>query len=598
MTLKVCYNSQIHRISKLPSDYKSLTQTITYLFENQLPLKWTLQYVDSDGDYVMLSDEHDFTNLLEDELATSTKSIKVFVIPLEKDMQNLTLSQIKPEISTSSVITHNDNCTSELPQKELTSEDCELLVKEEPKVEENTTYCQVDVKEEEQPLLGEEDAPVDDSKELHVQDDPSSCTKEVKSPKCKLGQRKAKKLIKKLTRQSLSPEKRERLEEKLRRLEEKLAPEQKEKIVKKKEKALKSYNEKQAKRKSALKDTVTDIIYENLSTIASLTKDLIQDSKVEKQQTESENKQQELRKESKTVHARVECDGCGEGPIVGIRYKCSVCPDFDYCERCEARIDHPHPFIKLKTPDQAPCVYGPGSLFGRFPHHASSHPRRPSPSHFEGCHGFQNRKPEDREAMKCFREKLREFKKSDSFKNVISSLFSGNQANEQQKEKAQGDVNQLYSTLPQKAQENISTHYRNLPEDLKANINKFLGGLPEKVLNSHQNQNQSQAHNQAEEVKIEEEPVPKSVQPEADTQAQIYEPVIQEVQEIAQDKAEVQEKDAKDEEVQKEYAPEVREKAERLRDIFEEADMSHLLEFVSQAPELALEELVENYLSL
>jgi len=39
---------------------------------------------------------------------------------------------------------------------------------------------------------------------------------------------------------------------------------------------------------------------------------------------------------------------------VGIRYKCSVCPDYDLCETCEATSDHPHPFLKIKTLKQTP----------------------------------------------------------------------------------------------------------------------------------------------------------------------------------------------------------------------------------------------------
>lgn len=54
------------------------------------------------------------------------------------------------------------------------------------------------------------------------------------------------------------------------------------------------------------------------------------------------------------IHNRVNCDGCGQKGIIGIRYKCAVCPDFDFCQRCEALIDHPHPFLKIKNLKQTP----------------------------------------------------------------------------------------------------------------------------------------------------------------------------------------------------------------------------------------------------
>jgi len=54
------------------------------------------------------------------------------------------------------------------------------------------------------------------------------------------------------------------------------------------------------------------------------------------------------------IHRNVECDGCGICPILGVRYKCSVCKDFDYCEACEASKDHPHAFLKIKRAGTAP----------------------------------------------------------------------------------------------------------------------------------------------------------------------------------------------------------------------------------------------------
>lgn len=46
----------------------------------------------------------------------------------------------------------------------------------------------------------------------------------------------------------------------------------------------------------------------------------------------------------------VTCDNCGICPIKGLRYKCAVCDNFDFCENCEQTTKHLHPFIKLKSP--------------------------------------------------------------------------------------------------------------------------------------------------------------------------------------------------------------------------------------------------------
>lgn len=40
------------------------------------------------------------------------------------------------------------------------------------------------------------------------------------------------------------------------------------------------------------------------------------------------------------VHHGVTCDRCQRVPIVGVRYHCANCPDFDLCEDCEATDCH------------------------------------------------------------------------------------------------------------------------------------------------------------------------------------------------------------------------------------------------------------------
>jgi len=52
------------------------------------------------------------------------------------------------------------------------------------------------------------------------------------------------------------------------------------------------------------------------------------------------------------IHNGVKCDGCGVYPIRGIRYKCSVCVNFDLCSECESLQKHydGHPLVKINQP--------------------------------------------------------------------------------------------------------------------------------------------------------------------------------------------------------------------------------------------------------
>mmetsp|Transcript_8891 Transcript_8891/g.13329 ORF Transcript_8891/g.13329 Transcript_8891/m.13329 type:complete len:708 (+) Transcript_8891:158-2281(+) len=53
-------------------------------------------------------------------------------------------------------------------------------------------------------------------------------------------------------------------------------------------------------------------------------------------------------------HRHVRCNGCGAKPIVGIRYMCTVRPDYDLCETCEAKdTPHEYPMMKVYYPEQA-----------------------------------------------------------------------------------------------------------------------------------------------------------------------------------------------------------------------------------------------------
>ena len=62
---------------------------------------------------------------------------------------------------------------------------------------------------------------------------------------------------------------------------------------------------------------------------------------------------------NKIVHFGVKCDGCGSFPIIGCRFKCAVCNNFDYCEQCEKKFSekHNHPFLKIYEPKMNPLYF-------------------------------------------------------------------------------------------------------------------------------------------------------------------------------------------------------------------------------------------------
>lgn len=60
----------------------------------------------------------------------------------------------------------------------------------------------------------------------------------------------------------------------------------------------------------------------------------------------------EEEEEKITTHESIKCDSCYAEPIEGIRYKCSICCDYDICQKCEESTHHEHALIKIKHSNQ------------------------------------------------------------------------------------------------------------------------------------------------------------------------------------------------------------------------------------------------------
>jgi len=53
------------------------------------------------------------------------------------------------------------------------------------------------------------------------------------------------------------------------------------------------------------------------------------------------------------IYHNVICYSCkDEYGIIGIRYQCILCDNFNICEACEAKVDHPHSLLQVKKADK------------------------------------------------------------------------------------------------------------------------------------------------------------------------------------------------------------------------------------------------------
>jgi len=54
----------------------------------------------------------------------------------------------------------------------------------------------------------------------------------------------------------------------------------------------------------------------------------------------------EVNTEMKKIHFNVSCDGCQQAPLIGERFKCETCENFDFCSKChkEGKHDKNHKF--------------------------------------------------------------------------------------------------------------------------------------------------------------------------------------------------------------------------------------------------------------
>ena len=71
-----------------------------------------------------------------------------------------------------------------------------------------------------------------------------------------------------------------------------------------------------------------------------------------------ENENEKIKNLTK-IHEGIECNLCGCKNIIGIRYLCGICKNYNLCEECEKLIgkEHNHPLLKIRNPQSAPLSF-------------------------------------------------------------------------------------------------------------------------------------------------------------------------------------------------------------------------------------------------
>jgi len=320
---------------------------VSQAFKSILPGKWALQYEDTDGDRIMLTSDEDYRAMLECEAESDSKSIKIYLMSIEErngmDSSRLNLC----DISKTESIENYSNILSVQPAEikvellaEKEQDESESKVIEEPVIE---VQPEILIRVEEPQPQPEVETVIlaqnhtDTSTYADIAIDYPQAQPEVEIEEVKIQKEVEVQPKEEVAAPPVAEEKkrgrchRGKLGHKLRQA-----------------------------RKERMAPIVNELIYENLPKIAEIMKNYIADpSSVNFEELLGQVKvTEEVPKkkvsEDLVMHERVVCDGCQVAPIMGVRYKCSVCEDFDYCEKCEQNIEHPHPFLKIKDPKHRP----------------------------------------------------------------------------------------------------------------------------------------------------------------------------------------------------------------------------------------------------
>jgi len=129
MFIKIYFENQIHKISKIPEAYKAFTEKIQEIIRQEVTLPtYAIQYEDDEGDRVMLSSDDDYKTMLQTEIEAGHNTIKIYITPRRLSVSDLPLKK------SSTTRSHSDKGSAHISFYSSDDERKDLSDKEEEKV--------------------------------------------------------------------------------------------------------------------------------------------------------------------------------------------------------------------------------------------------------------------------------------------------------------------------------------------------------------------------------------------------------------------------------------------------------------------------------
>lgn len=370
LSLKVQFDDKVKRL--LEKEYHSLDElkeVIQNSFKNLRPNSYVLKYLDSDDDWLYIIDDSDIHALKEYSKDKSGKSIKLVI----EAQEVLAQSTVEPKRFNQSQVQIQDSCVAEV--EAFLKKQAEEL----PKVEEEPeSLKRVDESEMDVEIIENEFTPATEIKES--EEVINALREELENARISETQPETNQTIESIEPVIVEEEKNNVDPQEVAVEDEEIidtSNNNEEMKVDEPQPELKNFNIMECLQniENALNDTENDFcpkkIVQSIKKSAEGTKAEQNIKKVIKKLKGCKGMfikkllkgflggcDEKKNKNSGVIHRGITCDGCGARPIIGVRYKCSECQDYDLCQVCEGKeLHNHHVFLKLKAPMGVDIIY-------------------------------------------------------------------------------------------------------------------------------------------------------------------------------------------------------------------------------------------------